>query len=192
MCTVQTRTLLQPRIYFTNTRYLTSSYPFHNNMKFLTTVFFATLTLRRVGATDASQPGVEVSVHPSHDNIEINIQIELDSLLSNNKSTFINASNTLNSLRPDSSTLLAGPTTRAPCASGSHMHAHNASSLPITAATQGLFLNTTGTPTATGRLQTPSLIDLAAFSGGSSAGGQPALSVVVAVATCHLVAVAVL
>lgn len=163
--------------------------PTLKEMKFLTTVLFATLTLERAWATDASNPGVEVSVHPSRDSIDMNIQVGLKSLTT--KSTVASTNNTLSAFRLDNITLFARPMTHAPCASGSHAHTRT-SLLPITAVTQGFFLNTTNTPIATGRFQTPSLIDLASFSGDSSARGQPALSIMLAVATIHLLAVTVL
>ena len=153
-------------------------------MRLLSTAVYSILTMMPVSALNASFPSenVEVVVNPSSDGVHIDIHIELAVSKGNFNSTGSVIEDMSSTTSPTNSTALSTAATHVTCSSNGHAMTQGSPIASSAVTTQGFFLNSTGSPAATGRFQSPSLIDLAAFSGGGSTKGQPAFSSVLLVA----------
>lgn len=152
-------------------------------MRFLPIAVYTTCIAGKAYATTSKQPNVEVVVKPSSDGIKINILVELAILQSDLNSTAGVVQDSAGMVSLLNSTALVTTLTHAVCASDGHATTHGTPTPSSTATAKGFFLNSTSSPAATGHFQSPSLIDLAAFSGGASTRGQPIFLGVVVVAT---------
>jgi len=95
------------------------------------------------------------------------------------------------SLEMGNSSLFTKSTAPAPCALMTHTPAFD-TGLPLpTAATQGVFFNSTGTPQATGGLRAPSAADFGDFSGSSPAPSLSSSSCLATIVLCYVAMVGV-
>jgi hypothetical protein len=151
------------------------------NMKFSTVSIYTALFIAQIRAKKLNQPSVEIVVDPSSNNIGIDIHIDFAAPRSNLNSTS-------SWVRGDPSVVVYNSTafnqTMACTAShqNGHTTAHETPMVPLPVTTQGFFPNFTSSPSASARFQSPSLLDLAAFSGGVSAGGPSGFLTIVAIA----------
>jgi hypothetical protein len=155
------------------------------NMKLQLTAIYIFSIIARVFAANSSQPSVEVIVTPYSSGVKIDVHVELAYSQSDS-----NSSASASSIVPSANgaTNIANVTHTA-CGSHGHPTTHSTLKLPPAVTTQGFFLNSTGSPAATGRSQSPSLIDLTAFSAASSREGQPVVLSVVVIATVAMAVV---
>jgi hypothetical protein len=140
-------------------------------MQLLRSLPFLTLGVCRSCAS-AAQPDADFSVpHPPNDVIEINIQIDVgsSSLGGSNRTTH---NMTRSSRRWESHSLVTGLTTVTACGVGSSASIQNRTSWLPTAASQGIFTNSTSYPSTTGSFRTPSQVEFAPFFIGSSLAAQ--------------------
>jgi hypothetical protein len=129
-------------------------------MQLLRSLPFFTLGVCRSCAS-AAQPDADFSVpHPPNDVIEINIQIDVGSsgLGGSNRTTH---NMTRSSRRWESHSLVTGITTVTACEAGSSASIQNRTSWLPTAASQGIFTNSTSYPSTTGSFRTPSQVEFA-------------------------------
>jgi hypothetical protein len=157
------------------------------NMKLQLTAIYIFSIIARVFAANSSQPSVEVIVTPYSSGVKIDVHVELAYSQSDSNS---NSSASASSITPSANgaTKIVNVTHTA-CGSHGHPTTHSTLKLPPAVTTQGFFLNSTGSPAATRRLQSPSLIDLTAFSAASSREGQPVVLSVVVIATVAMAVV---
>lgn len=154
-------------------------------MRFSSTAVYTILATGQAYAMNSNESSVEVVVSPYSNGVEIDIRIEFAASQSDFNSTD-SVSSTIPSVK---STVLIATAIHTACGSGGYPTTQSTPKPSLAATTQGFFLNSTGSPTATGRFQSPSLIDLAAFSAGSSITAPPTFLGVVVVATVALAVV---
>ncbi|KAF2844018.1 hypothetical protein T440DRAFT_523818 [Plenodomus tracheiphilus IPT5] len=129
---------------------------------------FTVLSLLGITHATTAAPSLDVSVQSSTDGVEINVQIEVGSLtdVGHVNLTALNA--TLQSFQWSKSLSPTAVTAHTLCATDRPPTVSNGTSRLLTAATQGIFLNSTVIPSATGSFRTPSQVVLEPFSRGSS------------------------
>jgi hypothetical protein len=140
----------------------------------------------------AAEPSLDDSALLSRDSIEIDVQMEMESLqgFHNVSLTVFNATYRL--LEKESNASLTGLVTHSLCETGSSVSLYNKMSWLPTAATQGLFSNSTVSPSATGSFRTPSQTNLDPSFSNSSRRPYPETSVVSFVVPLYLVTLAFL
>jgi hypothetical protein len=140
----------------------------------------------------AAEPSLDDSDLLSRDSIEIDVQMEMESPHAFHNVSLTVANATYRLLEKESNASLTGLVTHALCKTGSSVSLYNKTSWLPTAATQGLFSNSTVFPSATGSFRTPSQTNLDPSFSNSSRRPYPETSVVSFVVTLYLVTLAFL
>jgi hypothetical protein len=155
-------------------------------MKLFPISISAALFIGQVRAKKLSQPSVEIVVDPSSNNLGIDIHIEFAAPQSDLNSTagYIKSNA---SVVPYNRTAFNQTIAYATSYHDGHTTIHQTPTSPLVVTTQGFFPNSTSFPTSTVRFQSPSLMDLTAFSGSTSV--ERASGFLIAIAVVSLVGV---
>ena len=156
----------------------------YNKMRLLLTSFTLFLGSSCMSAID---PAKNRPVLPSNSSLAANTMIENEGPRSFIDTEDFARNATKSSLETGNSSLFMGPTAPALCALISRTAVRETSLWLPTAATRGIFFNSTGAPLATGSLRTPSSADFASFSSGAPVQSQFSLSFLAAVLFCYLI-----